>query len=818
MLKRLSASLQPNRSSSYDSDARAGPSHAYSYNSSYNDSYSSLSPHLGGGPTSPALRTSLGGGYGDSYFPSGTSASPLASPGRLYSNSNNVSNVSVGSGRSFTAGQSATTAAIDTATLHKSLKAIETLLVTLDECTELQNRLAKAEKRLARNARDLADDIGDSKATRKQTKPSVPSTHGDHNSTGEYMYSSTVSIASTDEVPYANAVQALISSSSFFDILSEVSTKSSKLIQKEYDNVNEVCGKIFKRIAKDEKAIDEALFSLDAKLKKANFDYDRRVRAENQKYHNGIGSGGAGGAASAAAAAHQQYVPLLAALTDEIAAVKHRHGQAVAAKRDAATREIARTLTNLSDVTFRRSCENVRKLGSEIGGLLALQALLGPFNIDADKTMPDSWPEYLQNVSQDMPSPPQRSFASTALDLTQASSSAPHSSTRTDDSRPSLMMSMHASSNDQGGDIRSTAGQLQGERRDWPVGTNSINDNEATVRARSFAQKPPSNSSFSQPLPDDTVSPRSPILPQAEVENDPQTSSPQSSRQNAKQRQGQMQPALRQVSSQSDTDKDDNSRFTHVSTHSREEHSTSPPLPSPHLSTGDLSKFETHVERETKRPSRRPVEQPQRRVVTMPSGFICEDTDQSLIESSGVGDKASSVSLERTPSIESDTSQSSFVQRMRAKYAGGRSTPPRDVISPRGSRPPPSTTATADSTTFRVSKMAQQYEQTTRQPDTSTIRPSHRPRQSLPTTSVAVMHEDMEDVLDRQHVRSGARSAQSGLHAGAFDSFRAADDGSRGGSRTLADLQAIASASGTTNRRDYRRVSMPLSTQSSSYR
>jgi len=52
--------------------------------------------------------------------------------------------------------QPSTTHSIDRSELHKSLKNLESLLVSLDEYRDLSNKMAKVEKRIAKNAGELA--------------------------------------------------------------------------------------------------------------------------------------------------------------------------------------------------------------------------------------------------------------------------------------------------------------------------------------------------------------------------------------------------------------------------------------------------------------------------------------------------------------------------------------------------------------------------------------------------------------------------------------------------------------------------------------
>lgn len=170
------------------------------------------------------------------------------------------------------------------------------------------------------------------------------------------------------------AVQALNTTASLFETLSETNSKSSKAIQKEYDGINDICGKFFKKVAKEERAHDDALEALDNKLKKANFAYDKRVRSHPSN------------AAAAASGAHEQFVPLLSSLTEEMSRTKIQHGRKLAGRREEAAREVARAVSALAEMEWKRACENVKRVGLEVGALVGVRCLLGD-------GMPPDWPE-----------------------------------------------------------------------------------------------------------------------------------------------------------------------------------------------------------------------------------------------------------------------------------------------------------------------------------------------------------------------------------------------------------------------------------------
>ena len=189
---------------------------------------------------------------------------------------------------------------------------------------------------------------------------------------------------------------ALALTSTFFETLGESSVRFSKQLSKDYDALNDLTSKQFKRIAKEEQKHDDVLEGLDAKLKKANFAYDK------QRAKPGYNATGANG--HPAVRAHEQFVPLLSQLTDDLARAKTGHGSAMSSKREYIVRETARMLTCMAELEFKRGCEKVRRTGAEIGPVMAIQALLGGDKMDKDgpsatgSILPTHWPPPLAEV------------------------------------------------------------------------------------------------------------------------------------------------------------------------------------------------------------------------------------------------------------------------------------------------------------------------------------------------------------------------------------------------------------------------------------
>uniref|UniRef100_V5EQJ4 Uncharacterized protein n=1 Tax=Kalmanozyma brasiliensis (strain GHG001) TaxID=1365824 RepID=V5EQJ4_KALBG len=199
--------------------------------------------------------------------------------------------------------------------LHKSLKALETLLVNLDEYRDLAARMAKVEKKLAKSTLEL-----------ERTKVVLPT-----------------------------PAQTLQVTSTMYEALSDVSSRHAKHIQKEYEAVNDACAKYFKKIAKEERAHDELVQSIDAKIKKATAAHEKIVKkaAGNKP----------------ALESHEKYLATVQALAADIARVKHAHGLSMAAKSHVSSLLVASTVAGLADVDFKHQCEAVRRVGPHVGRL-----------------------------------------------------------------------------------------------------------------------------------------------------------------------------------------------------------------------------------------------------------------------------------------------------------------------------------------------------------------------------------------------------------------------------------------------------------------
>ena len=557
----------------------------------------------------------------------------------------------------------------------------------------------------------------------------------------------------------------MLTGSDLYDSLAETNSKFSKSCQKEYDTINELCGKQFKRIAKEEGKHDEALESLDAKLRKANFQYDKqRVKS------SASGSANAYGASGAASATHEQFVPVLSQLTEDITKAKLTHGVNMAGKRDAMVREVARTLGNLSELEFRRACDNVRRAGGEIGPVMGAQALLGdkPDKGDASQ-MPRDWPEPLQDAnehlqapaylgapsspgSQSMPNghfieslrPPRMngerfdSVASRGSSRRGSVTFAPTTETISRQNSPRLPPQQLSPQQQQ---MNSSPRQIQ----------RTVTDNEATVVQRQSA-RPPLDTSFRSYSQQTRSSPQeeSPSFRDSPIAKVPAVQTP-SVLQHAISQRGnvgyvdakRVDPISEEQKGFADTPYETMRKIPPG--FELDETEMSPDKPLRTMQESQAAAAPTHATR-------------------LDYGEKEAEADQ----------KPTSTDLHRSASMESTASQQSFVARMKTKYAEEKkeakfaSSPPSSGgVQPR--RPLPhagpshsaTSSASSGSSGARVSSIAQRYEQNTsnssgfmsppssrntsasfmsnsKPSDFDTARPQHKQRASLPVVPAAI--------------------------------------------------------------------------------
>ncbi|KAF8501481.1 hypothetical protein F5888DRAFT_1672612 [Russula emetica] len=197
--------------------------------------------------------------------------------------------------------------------IHKSCRALETIVNLLDDYSEAARAIVTLHKKLAKALKDAAT-----------VKP-------------------------TGEIP-GNAFNA---SASVFEVLSDVDVKFSKFVDKECDVINGEVKKWFKKLAKEEKAHDDRIANASAKIKQAGQSYEKKAK------RNAID----------ASEEHNRYINLLNILGPEISQAKYDHAFTISQKNSAVTFQVAATLSRVAEAEWLRTTEGLRRFSPLIGQL-----------------------------------------------------------------------------------------------------------------------------------------------------------------------------------------------------------------------------------------------------------------------------------------------------------------------------------------------------------------------------------------------------------------------------------------------------------------
>ncbi|CAE6489836.1 unnamed protein product [Rhizoctonia solani] len=195
--------------------------------------------------------------------------------------------------------------------VHKSSKCIEHVVTLFSDYCQAVTTLANLQKKLSRALKDVA------------------------------------TVKGTGMVP-ANAMQA---SSALFEALGEVDGKLAKLAEKEYDHLSAEVRKHFKKMAKEEKAHDEAAFNTNVRLKQASSTYDKKVK----------------GKVPYTAEEHARHVHLLSTLGNEMATAKLAHETLISQRHVGILFAVGASLSRVADACWTGSCEHVKRAGPLIG-------------------------------------------------------------------------------------------------------------------------------------------------------------------------------------------------------------------------------------------------------------------------------------------------------------------------------------------------------------------------------------------------------------------------------------------------------------------
>ncbi|KAF9650217.1 hypothetical protein BDM02DRAFT_1484078 [Thelephora ganbajun] len=197
--------------------------------------------------------------------------------------------------------------------VHKSCKALETVVNLLNGYCEAASGMVILQKKLVKAIRDAAS---------MKASPTV-------------------------------ANNALNITATIFEIISEVDGKFAKIADKECDDINDDVKKWFRKLAREERTHDEKIASASARIKHAGQTYEKKAKRN----------------ARDAAEEHTRYIQLLSLLGPEMSQEKINHSNFVAQKHAAVTCSISSSLARIADAEWARCCESVRKSSPQIGTL-----------------------------------------------------------------------------------------------------------------------------------------------------------------------------------------------------------------------------------------------------------------------------------------------------------------------------------------------------------------------------------------------------------------------------------------------------------------
>lgn len=249
---------------------------------------------------------------------------------------------------------------IERAVLHKTLTNLSSLLVALDELRDTSQTHSKARKQVAKATRDLADGFKEKSAGAG---------------------------GKSDEV-----AEALVSCASMLEALQEVEEKHARALRKEYEGLNDAIARYFRKTAvrprrrstcrddcvrradaadpsfvqKEEKAHEERLADLDARVAKATASYQSTARTASASSQRNMHA-----ALDSMTAQHSSYMHELSSLSAQINQVKTAYAGEVASRREVATREVASTLCAIAEREWRQDVEAVRRGAETIGRLVS---------------------------------------------------------------------------------------------------------------------------------------------------------------------------------------------------------------------------------------------------------------------------------------------------------------------------------------------------------------------------------------------------------------------------------------------------------------
>ncbi|PVF95848.1 hypothetical protein CPB86DRAFT_816887 [Serendipita vermifera] len=149
--------------------------------------------------------------------------------------------------------------------------------------------------------------------------------------------------------------QVFMNSASIFDAVSEVDSKYSKLVEREYESCTQELKKWLKKLKKEDKALDEYTAAANAKIKAAGMAYEKKSK-------KGITSSPSGPSLDS-------YSALLSSLTSAVNNAKHQHTLFTSSKHVSILYSTSGGIGRIADAQWMKTCELLRKAAVNVGPL-----------------------------------------------------------------------------------------------------------------------------------------------------------------------------------------------------------------------------------------------------------------------------------------------------------------------------------------------------------------------------------------------------------------------------------------------------------------
>ncbi|EJD07114.1 uncharacterized protein FOMMEDRAFT_165721 [Fomitiporia mediterranea MF3/22] len=214
----------------------------------------------------------------------------------------------------------ANTPLIERVDIHKSCKALESIVNIFNDYCQAAEALASVQKKFARALKDV------------------------------------VGQKATNEL----AGNALSAAAMLLESLAEVDAKFVKTIDKECEGTSNDLKKWFKTLGKEERKHDEKINAANTKIKQAGQQYEKKAKKKDRD----------------AAEEHTRYVNLLSVIGPEMSQEKYNHSLFVTQRHTAMLYNVTSSVSRAADAEWTRACDCVRKFAPVIGRIGECRAYL----------------------------------------------------------------------------------------------------------------------------------------------------------------------------------------------------------------------------------------------------------------------------------------------------------------------------------------------------------------------------------------------------------------------------------------------------------